>query len=159
MRKLLILILSVCVLTSFSFFQEEEKSPMNFNGVDAGMTPEEVVKILGKPDDTSGQRGDLNYLYRQAGEHFYLTFYQEKWLSRIYTQYSSFYNYLDLGLPENSDQDYTVTTYPNGAKTWEKHVRSEKYGEFVVKYGSAPGHPHLIKWKDVYVSYPHYLRQ
>jgi hypothetical protein len=146
MRKLLVFILLVFVLTSFSFFQEEEKSPMYYKGVDAGMSPEEVVKILGEPNRITDQKEKLQYYYRlEDGSSFSIFFHKKKWLSTIVITIRPAVHFKELGLTEEGGQGFKAKEFDYGAKIWRKTIDTEKFGKVTITYAAKPGDKGFIQ--------------
>jgi len=140
MKKLALALLMVFFFVGFLFAQEEEKSPMYFGGVDAGMSPEETIKILGKPKSAQEMAGTLLHSYTlNDGTSFSLFFYKSKWLCNISIVFGTDIHMSELGLTNEGGQGFEVSTFEQGAKMWRKTFDTKKFGKIVVTYGTKLG--------------------
>lgn len=99
MKKLASAFLLVLFLGGFSFAQEEGKNPMYYKGVDAGMSPEETVKTLGKPTFSKEQDGKILHFYRLENDSSVsLHFHKKQWLYRIAFNFRPPVHFKEFGL-------------------------------------------------------------
>lgn len=140
MQKLLFALLLILFLACFSFTREEEKSPLYFAGVDAGMSPQETTKVLGKPQSTQEMAGTLVHYYTLSdGTNFSLFFYKSRWLCNISITFGTAIHMSELGLTSEGGQGFEVNTFEHGAKIWRKTIDTKKFGKIVVTYGTKQG--------------------
>ncbi len=146
MKKLFILLIVALFFMGFALAQEKEKSPMHYKGVDAGMSPEEVVKILGEPKRTTDQKQDLLYYYKlEDGSSFSIFFHKKKWLRSIVITIRPAVHFKELGLTEEGGQGFKATEYDYGAKIWRKTFDTEKFGKITISYAAKPGDKGFIQ--------------
>jgi hypothetical protein len=146
MRKLFFVALLVSFLGGFALAQETEKSPMYYKGVDAGMSPEEVVKVLGEPNRTTDQKEKLQYYYKlDDGSSFSIFFHKKKWLSSIVITIRPAVHFKELGLTEEGGQGFKAIEFDYGAKIWRKTIDTEKFGKITITYAAKPGDKGFIQ--------------
>jgi hypothetical protein len=139
MKRVLLFLIILSFLLGFAFAQEKEKSPMYYKGVDAGMSPAEVVKVLGQPTIVYDKEGKLSYYYSLVdGSSFSIFFHKKKWLSSIAITIRPAVHFKELGLTEEEGKGFKATVYESGAKIWRKMVDTEKYGKITFTYGPNP---------------------
>jgi hypothetical protein len=138
-KRLLLFSIIISFLLGFACAQEKEKSPLHYKGVDAGMSPQEAVKVLGEPTRTNEKEEKLQYYYRlDDGSSFSLFFHKKKWLSSIAISISPAVHFKELGLTEEGGKGFKATLYDYGAKLWKKTVDTEKYGKITITYAADP---------------------
>jgi hypothetical protein len=136
-------------------FNPIEESPMQYKGVDAGMSPQQVIKILGKPLDQDKKRGELRYFYSlPGGGSFALAFYREKWLYFIVVRFPTSFNYSEFGLTEEGGEGFETYINDDGLKIWRKIINTEKFGKIRIIYQTEAGYQTLINTKIMQVLDP-----
>jgi hypothetical protein len=137
MKRLLLFSIIISFLLGLDFAQEKEKSPMYYKGVDAGMSPQEVAKVLGQPTRITDKEDKLSYYYRlDDGTSFSIFFHKKKWLSSIAITIRPAVNFKELGLTKEGGNGFKATVYEYGAKIWRKTVDTEKYGKITFTYAA-----------------------
>jgi hypothetical protein len=157
MKKLFLLSIVVLFFMGFAFAQEKEKSPMYYKGVDAGMSPEETVKILGEPIFAKKQDEKLQHLYRLEDDTtLTLFFHKSKWLYRIAFNFSTPVNFKEFGLTEEGGQGFQTQTFDFGKKMWIKQIDTEEFGKITIQYWSKSGDKTytLIESKSMFIVDP-----
>ena len=148
-----------------------DETPMYYRGVDAGMKPEEVIKILGKPNKKSNKHEKLSFIYSFAnGEKIYMFFHTQSkrryslfppdnWLNGIMIKYAKLVPYTKLGLSENDGKGFLTYISNNGSKIWDKTIYTKKFGPIIISYQSKQGKKNLISSKLMYIINPYILEK
>jgi len=113
---------------------------MYFKGVSAGMSQEEVIKILGEPTDIKAKDEELYYFY-YLEDHgtVSLYFYKKRWLYKIFIMFPTVVSMRELGLTSEGGQGFVAKEYDYGAKIWRKTYDTEKFGKIEETYRAKPG--------------------
>ena len=137
MKKLSLILIFLSFFISFSFSKEQEKSPMYFEGVDAGMSPQQVIKILGNPTKKERiEEGNLRFIYLLSkGCGYTIDFYKGKWLQKIAIVLPVPIHYTKLGLPTGAESGFKIFM-SKGRKIWHKIIFTKKYGQIIIIYQS-----------------------
>lgn len=159
MIKLALALMSILLSTYLSFYQKQEKSPMYYKGIDAGMTPEETTKILGKPDSIDVSDSELLHLYMlEDGRILSLNFYKKRWLCEIHIIYYALFNYSEFGLTSDGGQGFKTEIIDERNKIWRKTFSTKQFGKIIITYRNKPGNTSLINIRAMKVVDPSILK-
>jgi len=155
MIRLFLTLLFISLSSYLSSSQEQEESPVSYNSIEAGMTPEETVKILGRPDSKDTTHGELSYLYiLEDGSVLALNFYKKRWLYEIYVFYHASFDCREFGLSSDGGQGFKIHIIDGKNRIWEKSFNTKKFGEIMITYRNKPGNATLINAKAMKVINP-----